>query len=44
MKKQTYNERVKLALEYYEKASIVLTEEEKARIEEELLELYELVM
>ena len=33
MKKQTYNERVKLALEYYEKASIVLTEEEKSRIE-----------
>ena len=33
MKRQAYEERVKLALEFYEKAGIVLTDEEKAKIE-----------
>ena len=33
MKRETYDQRVKLALAYYEKAGIVLTDEEKERIE-----------
>lgn len=33
MKKQTYDLQVKKALEYYEKANIVLTEEEKQNVE-----------
>lgn len=33
MKRQIYEERVRLALEYYEKTGIVLTAEEKAKIE-----------
>ena len=33
MKKSDYERYVKLAIEYYEKASIVLTDDEKARIE-----------
>ena len=33
MKKETYAERVNIALEYYEKAGIVLTDDEKACIE-----------
>ena len=33
MKKSDYEKYVKLAIEYYERASIVLTDEEKARIE-----------
>ena len=33
MKKAQYNERVAIALDYYAKAGIVLTDDEKARIE-----------
>ena len=33
MKREEYNRQVELALEYYDKASIVLSDEEKARIE-----------
>ena len=33
MKREEYNRQVELALEYYDKASIVLSNEEKARIE-----------
>ena len=33
MKRELYNERVQIALSYYEKAGIILTDEEKRRIE-----------
>ena len=33
MKRQVYEDRVRLALEYYAKAGIILTDEEKSRIE-----------